>query len=427
MWYDSLMGDCPFQYIFMGRANTFSRLHRDKGGLMILIAPIVGEKEVIMVHREDTHRLYHCRADVYNPDFGEFPLTSFCRAWKVVLRPGDILVMPANTYHAARNLTPCLSYSRFHLDEVNLPLFLQSFLDVDEASMPQALMIWNMTCECMKVLEHATEQQRHVQAQIDRVKSAGASQTDSQPSEQRPEGGEKAADQEEQAGGEEVDLSYHPSPQVAYSVLCKLRHAIQAILHDRAVSDVCAITPSAEPSMDISTEEWLSLRKNVDATLHDYHFRHLPVAPPMYLISTNPTKPKGPKGVPIPLALTSDALDLEETEEDSSRHIELPSAQEREIVSNLTKGGVVRIARCRKMLTAKILDIVEMDAAFIHYEGWPRYFEEYRPLPQYVPSHHAECGGERGGKFLLSSLRLWLCGLCAVLGCDTWTRRQWSR
>lgn len=166
MWYDSLMGDCPFQYIFMGRANTFSRLHRDKGGLAILIAPIVGQKEVIMVHREDTHRLYQCRANVYNPDFGEFPLSSFIRAWKVVLEPGDILVMPANTYHAARNLTPCLSYSRFHLDEVNLPLFVQSFLDVDCASMPHAQMIWNMTLECMKVLDRATEDERNLRSQL---------------------------------------------------------------------------------------------------------------------------------------------------------------------------------------------------------------------------------------------------------------------
>lgn len=56
--------DSPFQYIFMGARDTFSRLHRDRGGMSILIAPIIGQKEVIMCHRDDGRLLYYGSASV---------------------------------------------------------------------------------------------------------------------------------------------------------------------------------------------------------------------------------------------------------------------------------------------------------------------------------------------------------------------------
>merc|ERR1712238_446319 len=52
--------DSPLQYLFMGREDTMSKLHKDNGGLAITIAPIVGEKECILVHRADgSNCLYH--------------------------------------------------------------------------------------------------------------------------------------------------------------------------------------------------------------------------------------------------------------------------------------------------------------------------------------------------------------------------------
>lgn len=112
--------DSPFQYIFMGAGGTFSRLHRDRGGMSIVLCPVVGRKEVTMVHRDDTRLLYQCSVEMNAPDFSTYPLAAFARTWRVVLEPGDILVMPPGTYHAARNLDACLSYSRFHVDEIDL-------------------------------------------------------------------------------------------------------------------------------------------------------------------------------------------------------------------------------------------------------------------------------------------------------------------
>jgi hypothetical protein len=72
------------------------------------------------------------------PDFDSYPLSAFARSWKVVLAPGDVLVMPAGTFHAARNLTPCLSYSKFHVDQYDLPYFINSWWNKDAPTIPHA-------------------------------------------------------------------------------------------------------------------------------------------------------------------------------------------------------------------------------------------------------------------------------------------------
>ena len=48
-------GSNPYQYLFCGPANTWTGMHSDPGGLAILIAPITGIKEVVLVHRDDRH------------------------------------------------------------------------------------------------------------------------------------------------------------------------------------------------------------------------------------------------------------------------------------------------------------------------------------------------------------------------------------
>ena len=160
-------------------------------GCSIFISPIVGEKEVLMVHRDDGESLqstvqqnfqikyeipvclffvarliYNCIAPLTVPDFVTYPLSAYARTWKVVLLPGDVLVMPAGTFHAARNLTPvsnhiilslsilvltffykynfiymynqCLSYSKFHMDEYDLPYFLNSWMNRDAPTIPHS-------------------------------------------------------------------------------------------------------------------------------------------------------------------------------------------------------------------------------------------------------------------------------------------------
>ena len=97
--------DSPLQYIFMGREDTLSKLHRDPGGLAISIAPIVGHKECVLVHRSDgSNCLYHLTASLKDIDLQRHPLLSQARTWRTVIQPGEILLMPHGTYHQVRFL-----------------------------------------------------------------------------------------------------------------------------------------------------------------------------------------------------------------------------------------------------------------------------------------------------------------------------------
>ncbi len=87
--------DNPFQYIFMGSGGTKSKLHADPGGLEITIAVITGEKECILVHRDDgLDCFYDLDASLDDVDLNEYPLMSQARIWKTTIKPGDILLMP---------------------------------------------------------------------------------------------------------------------------------------------------------------------------------------------------------------------------------------------------------------------------------------------------------------------------------------------
>lgn len=148
--------DSPLQYIFMGREDTLSKLHKDPGGLDISIAPIVGEKECVLVHRADgSNCLYHLQASLNDIDLHQYPLLSQAKIWQTTIKPGEILLMPHGTYHQCRNITPCLSYSRFHLDTVNLLPFVESLVNNDAPEIDHEEILWNLTTELISKVDTA--------------------------------------------------------------------------------------------------------------------------------------------------------------------------------------------------------------------------------------------------------------------------------
>jgi hypothetical protein len=152
----------PYQYLFMGDESTMTKLHCDHGMLEILIAPIVGEKECVLVHRDDGEEgcLYGSDAKLDDIDLHRYPLMRFARIWKTVIRPGEILLLPHGTYHQCQNITPCLSYSKFHLDTVNLKAFLGSMVDGDAPEIKHGHIIWNYTQELQKRVENLIREVR---------------------------------------------------------------------------------------------------------------------------------------------------------------------------------------------------------------------------------------------------------------------------
>eukprot|EP00939_MAST-03C_sp_MAST-3C-sp1_P000907 g907.t1 len=150
----------PLQYIFMGNETTGTHIHRDNGGLCIMIAPVVGEKEVITMHRADGYTgsaTGLLPKNIFDVDLAENPLLMFNRLWRVVVRPGEVLVLPAGTYHAVRNRSPCFSVHRVHLDVVNMPLFLQSFSLLEECEIDHSQILWNAAHGIMDAIEDDTE------------------------------------------------------------------------------------------------------------------------------------------------------------------------------------------------------------------------------------------------------------------------------
>ncbi|DAZ94333.1 TPA: hypothetical protein N0F65_012136 [Lagenidium giganteum] len=162
-WLDAVRGDNPLQYFFMGQRSTTSRMHQDPGGLDITIAPILGTKRVTMLHR-DAAKLdsVHETVNFHDVDLNKIPLLAFIPAWRVDVKPGQILYMPEGTFHGCENITACLSYHRFHVDHVNLPGFLASFMAQDSPSINHAEILWNSTHDVMAALEenyHANGQE----------------------------------------------------------------------------------------------------------------------------------------------------------------------------------------------------------------------------------------------------------------------------
>ncbi len=128
--------DSPLQYIFMGREDTLSKLHKDPGGLEISIAPIVGQKECVLVHRDDgSNCMYNLGASLEDIDLHRYPLLFQARIWKTVIKPGEILLMPYGTYHQVRLLSPTITPGfPLHCGSNNLRLLMSGLPEVSQCN-----------------------------------------------------------------------------------------------------------------------------------------------------------------------------------------------------------------------------------------------------------------------------------------------------
>lgn len=146
----------PMQYVFMGNKSSGTFFHRDNGGLAILIGCVLGEKEVVMMHRDDGHMgsaTGLLPKNILDVSVEEYPMLAFHRLWKVTLRAGDVLIMPAGTYHFVRNPSACFSVHRLHLDRFNLPFFMQSMSIGEDCKVDHPEILWNATHGTMSRME----------------------------------------------------------------------------------------------------------------------------------------------------------------------------------------------------------------------------------------------------------------------------------
>ena len=84
--FEEFGGDNPYQYLFWGPCGTWTPMHHDPGGLAILIAPITGEKEITLVHRDDSQMVGDSWKTAESlgrpPNLHRQPMAYFARVWR---------------------------------------------------------------------------------------------------------------------------------------------------------------------------------------------------------------------------------------------------------------------------------------------------------------------------------------------------------
>jgi hypothetical protein len=371
--------DSALQYLFMGMEGTMSKLHRDDGGLDILIAPIVGKKECVLVHRSDGGScLYHLEAKLDSVDLQSYPLMPLAKIWRTTIEPGEILLMPHGTYHQCRNLTPCLSYSRFHLDTVNILAFLQSMINGDAKELAHEEVIWNSTSELIKNVDAFTDKvQHHVKSPDTRVNVPLDPNT----------------------------IKFVKTLRTLRQICCEITRrknvqitvkgqssAIPAGQDDNTANDMGRA--ASRNSTTYTFESWDKITKDVDMCLHEFRHRLMPKIPRF-----RPRRMKDPKNVPLRLNVSDQypAVIRDSEDEDSTpvavygndlekQFFNLPNVQAHERDSSLSgdvelnKGDCVTIQLLGKSIKGRIFDIKpEMNAALLSYEEYPEIYDEYQP------------------------------------------------
>jgi lysine-specific demethylase 8 len=103
---------------WFGPAGTVSPLHFDPKNNFL--CQVIGEKYVRLYAEEHTERLYAhegnilrntSRIDVERLDLVRFPLAEQVPYWEGVLRPGQMLFIPARCWHFVRSLSLSFSVS----------------------------------------------------------------------------------------------------------------------------------------------------------------------------------------------------------------------------------------------------------------------------------------------------------------------------
>ncbi len=374
-WLDRVKLDSPLQYLFMGKADTMSKIHKDNGGLAISIAPITGEKECVLVHRDDGHAcLYNNQAalDRDRVDLNAYPLLPYARIWRTTIKPGEILLMPHGTYHQCRNVTPCLSYSRFHLDGINLRAFLHSMMDGDAPELDQDMVLWNSTTELIKIVDNATDEKRKVDQNLFQ----------------------------------------------AVDALRTLRNTAKEVTRKLTIRELVKGTnPSSDAvsssvQIDGDAKLWQSLVDDIDVCLHEFRYRFNSKIPPFKLrrsvgkkILALPALPFRGKAKPSEMEMTQgrkEPIVAFECATDrgflalpkAPLHI-LPEEREKVIdqVNSIVAGDQITVRILERKCIATVLGVIQnARAALMSFEDLPLLYDDYVPFDLLrIPSVGGSC------------------------------------
>jgi histone arginine demethylase JMJD6 len=112
---DKMQRLTPVEVYIGGAGAQFPILHYDVHFTHAFLSQIYGEKEYIFYAPDQTPYLYSeggtSPVNVLNPDLEKFPLFAQADPIKLILRPGETLLVPAGWWHTARMLSPSITLS----------------------------------------------------------------------------------------------------------------------------------------------------------------------------------------------------------------------------------------------------------------------------------------------------------------------------
>ena len=119
--------DAYLKLLMGGVGSKFPVMHYDGDNAHAAITEIFGDKEFVLYAPEDGQYLYPKKFfpnhsivdDPVMQDLGRFPLLVHARQYRTVLKPGDMIFVPAKWWHAARALSTSISVCTNMLDSSN--------------------------------------------------------------------------------------------------------------------------------------------------------------------------------------------------------------------------------------------------------------------------------------------------------------------
>lgn len=126
-----------FTKIFLGPAQTVTRLHCDTFYTHAWLSQIQGRKQFILYPPSQAHLLHAVDAgnggmnssfDPLAPDYERFPRARDATPYVAVCGPGDTILVPCCWFHHARALSPSVTLMRNFVNDVNVDRFFGVYL-----------------------------------------------------------------------------------------------------------------------------------------------------------------------------------------------------------------------------------------------------------------------------------------------------------
>lgn len=134
-WHQQLPDDIRPQmsWIFIGPANTGSRMHVDALMTSAWNAVISGRKRWFFYPPEDECYLYDGKVDAFHPDLTKYPLFAKARPLTCIQNPAEIVFTPSGWWHQVINEKNCIAVTENFVNETNYKM-VRNYLEVLEDS-----------------------------------------------------------------------------------------------------------------------------------------------------------------------------------------------------------------------------------------------------------------------------------------------------